>query len=195
MQLKRSREREWRRLRGGWEEGKHDIRFGSGLCMHTYMYARRKIAALSANGTLGTSLELHPFSWDLSLSSDKQYTPRLRYHEVIYGVCRVIGMSGRPWKSKPQVETAYWSARIREDLRSMRYDKSINSGISNFKLTSPPSLSLSLSLSLTHSLTPLSLDVRHFATLSDPSVAVSTSWNLVPVKSWLICEPFILKAE
>lgn len=149
--------------------------------MHTYMYARRKIAALSARGTLGTSLELHPFSGDLSLSSDKQYTPRLRCHEVIYGVCRVIGMSGRPWKSKPQVETAYWSARIREDLRSMRYDKSINSGISNFKLTSP--------------LSSLSLDVRHFATLSDPSVAISTSWNLVPVKSWLICEPFILKAE
>lgn len=52
------------------EDAKHDIRFGPGTHMHTRMYARWKIAALNASGTLGTSLELHPFSGDLRLSSD-----------------------------------------------------------------------------------------------------------------------------
>jgi len=64
------------------------------------MYARWKTAALNASGTLGTSLELHPFSGDLSLSSDKQYTPRLGCHEVIYGVRRVIEMSDRENQSR-----------------------------------------------------------------------------------------------
>ena len=56
------------------ERSKHDIRFGPGLCMYTHMYLRWKIAALNASGTLGTPLELHPFSRETSVSSDKLYT-------------------------------------------------------------------------------------------------------------------------
>lgn len=65
---------------------------------HTYVYmcATEDLGAKRERNALGTSLELHPFSGDLSLSSDKQYTPHLRCHEVINGVCQVIGMSGRP---------------------------------------------------------------------------------------------------
>lgn len=108
------------RWKQAWTERMQNTILDSDLvhvCTHVCMYARWKIAALNASGTLGTSLELHPFSGDLGLSSDKRYIPRC--YQVIYGVRRVIEMSRRPWKSKPQIQAVYWSAKIREDLRSM----------------------------------------------------------------------------
>lgn len=44
------------------------------VCMYTHMYQRWKIAELNASGTLGTPLELHPFSRETSASSDKLCT-------------------------------------------------------------------------------------------------------------------------
>lgn len=130
---------------------------------------------LKAGETLDTSLELHPFSGDLSLSSDKQYTPRLRCHEVIYGVCRVIGRWVGDRENQSHRSRRFTGAREFARIFLLRYDKSINSGISNFNWRHPLSFLLTSDISRHYQIPPLQY---RQAGISFPGKILTDMWTV-----------------